>query len=531
MKLKALALVAAVLMTASCFAACGGDKNPTPTPGPDDTNEENNGGDETDDNAEDPHAHHQIEITETPVRNLDGTASSVDTSEAVNLIWYQWGDPHTDDDMVYEKLNEMSKNAINTTVDYKFADDTKAGLIISTDEYYDIIFSCSWQANYVNNANKGVFANLDDVLPTAAPTLWNFIPEKAWNGTQVNGSIYCVPVYKDTAAAQMWNMDATLLVDAGVTDAELDALNGTLKSVTPILQKIKDNTDIEGVEAPWMHAGSTIGRNFDYVNRAAGGIGIKFENTDGHLTSLLATDEALANVTEYKYWLDNGLCNKDAMTCEAPPWSPVSIGQGWPNCEAFWKNATHGEVTIREYLPPIYATDFVLGSCHAISVNSKYVDRAVLFLQWINCDFDARNTFVYGIEGTHYNLTDEGTVEVTERGTNKYRPAMFSQATFFTTIPEAPKPLNSWDGLLQACLEAKATPLLGFTPNNELVENELAQLNTTYKQYERALNCGAVADPAAELARVLDEMNATGLQDVIDIYQEQVDEFLAAKAE
>lgn len=153
------------------------------------------------------------------------------SSEAVDLIWYQYGDPLNDGEDVYEVLNEMSSEEINTTVQYLFADGTKAGLIISTDEYYDMIYSCSWQTNYVNNATKGVFAHLEEILPTVAPTLYNFIPELVWEGSTVNGHIDFVLAYKDSAGA----IDSDLMEAAGVTQEELDAVGNDWTAMTPIL--------------------------------------------------------------------------------------------------------------------------------------------------------------------------------------------------------------------------------------------------------------------------------------------------------
>ena len=160
MKLKALALVAAVLMTASCFAACGKtEEKPVESSTPVESNEEETPAEEEEGRSTE---HNLIEITGTPVTDLDYMDTDLDYSEEVNLLWYQWGDPAEESEMVYEKLNEMSKAEINTTVDYKFADGTKAGLIISTDEYYDMVFTCSWQTDYIGNANKGVFAHLEE---------------------------------------------------------------------------------------------------------------------------------------------------------------------------------------------------------------------------------------------------------------------------------------------------------------------------------------------------------------------------------
>ncbi len=529
MKLKALALIAAVLMTASCLAACADDDTSSVDSSSDVSSDASSDADST---AEERSTEHQqIEITSTPVTDLDYLDTDVDYSEAVELIWYQYGDAQTDGDDVYELLNQMSAEDINTTVEYLFADGTKAGLIISTDEYYDMIFSCSWQTNYVQNAAKGVFAHLEDYLPTAAPTLYNFIPELVWEGSTVNGHIDFVPVYKDSAASMKWKMDSSLMEEAGITQEEFDAVGVNWNNLTPLLQKLKDNTDLEGVEAPWMYDGmATLALDFDYVTRSCGGIGVPSSNTDGQLVSVLETEEAVNIASANQYWLQNGLTNADALTADAASWSPVTYGQGWDNCEQFWYNTDHGDVTISTITEAIYTTDYIIGSGHAISTNSDYIERALLYLQWINCNSEARNILCYGIEGTHWNLTDEGSVERTDEGSSKYAPASFSQATFFTTIPESPKSVDSWDGLLESCSNASATPLLGFVVDNTAVETEVAAIDLIYSQYSRALMVGAFdGDAQAELASVLEQLNASGLDTVMEEYQSQVDEFLAAQ--
>lgn len=258
-------------------------------------------------------------------------------------------------------------------------------------------------------------------------------------------------------------------------------------------------TDLEGVEAPYMYNNiSTRGLEFDYINRNSGGIGIPYDVTDNKVVSLLSTEEAVSKVITNKYWLDNGLRNADSLTAESS-WIPVYYGQGWVNCEAFWENNDHGSVVISTCVPAVYTTDSIVGSGNAISINSDHIERSLLFLQWINCNSEARDIFCYGVEGVHWNKTAEGTAERTEAGNTGYRPGNFAQGTFFTETPEAPKSLDSWDGLLESCMNAIATPLLGFTPDNSAIENELAATNMIWSQYSRAFMVGATENPEAEL--------------------------------
>ena len=85
MKLKALALVAAVLMTASCFAACGKTEEQKPVESTPDASSEVV--EESEEEAGRPTEHQLIEITSTPVDSLDYMDTDHDYSaEAVNLL-------------------------------------------------------------------------------------------------------------------------------------------------------------------------------------------------------------------------------------------------------------------------------------------------------------------------------------------------------------------------------------------------------------------------------------------------------------
>ncbi len=526
MKLKALALVAAVLMTASCFAAC--TKDPAPSSSDQPSNSDESSSDESSSEGEDNTGaeHQQIQVDTTPVTTLDYKATSIDTSEPVELLFYQYDEIKTDSEEVFAKLNEMSAADINTTVDFQWADGTKGGLIISTDEPYDMIFSCSWQNNYMQNAAKGAFAELDEALPKAAPTLWNFIPENVWNGTKFNGHIYCVPNYKDVAAAQMWKFDKSLVEDAGVTEAELDATGADPNSITPILEKIA-KTDMEGATAPYMlgTAHYLFNQEFDYINRSGAGIGVPYTATERKVMSVLEDPNTVRNMKALAAWNKAGLINKDATTLDTEPWTPVGLGQGWLGCEPLWKNNDHGEVVIRTKNPAVYTVDSAIGACNAISYQSENVERALLWFQWINCNNTARDIYCYGIEGKHWNKTAEGVIERTEEGNTNYRVSAFSQGSFFTMTPEVPNTADVYLGLLQSCVEAPVTVLQGFAGDASEVETQIASVDTVWTKYQRSLNCGVYEDVDAQIATILEELRGAGLDEIIAEYQSQVDEF------
>ena len=73
---------------------------------------------------------------------------------------------------------------------------------------------------------------------------------------------------------------------------------------------------------------------------------------------------------------------------------------------------------------------------------------------------------------------------------------------------------------------ATSSTCLGFVFDPEPVQNEIANVNTAWEKYNNDLLTGAI-DPETTVPTIIDELNAAGLQTVIDEAQKQLDAFFA----
>ena len=100
---------------------------------------------------------------------------------------------------VTDKLNEYTKEKLNVTVDIKYANwgdyGDKLSKIVQSGESYDMAFGAGIN-NYQDLASKGYFADLSQILPTAAPTLWDFTPEELWKGRTINNQVLVYQLIK-----------------------------------------------------------------------------------------------------------------------------------------------------------------------------------------------------------------------------------------------------------------------------------------------------------------------------------------------
>lgn len=85
-----------------------------------------------------------------------------------------------------------------------------------------------------------------------------------------------------------------------------------------------------------------------------------------------------------------------------------------------------------------------------------------------------------------------------------------------------------WEQCIEATKAAQQSCAIGFAYDSSSLSTEIATLSNIKDQYVDALNTGAV-DPAVELPKFLEELEAAGMQTVIDEKQAQLDAWIASK--
>ncbi len=171
-------------------------------------------------------------------------SDSKEELEHVNLTYYFANSPVEDLARVSGLANEIIKEKINATVEYKLLDWSqyaqKLNLMISSGEPFDMAFCGSWgDMNYFQNAGNGAFLPLDNLLDKYAPVSKSRVPEQIWDGVKVNGNIYGVVNY------QVWGMANARGIQ--LRQDLVDEFGFDWKSVkkwediTPYLAKVKEN--------------------------------------------------------------------------------------------------------------------------------------------------------------------------------------------------------------------------------------------------------------------------------------------------
>jgi putative aldouronate transport system substrate-binding protein len=157
--------------------------------------------------------------------------------------------------------------------------------------------------------------------------------------------------------------------------------------------------------------------------------------------------------------------------------------------------------------------------------NSKHAEAAMKFLNLWFSNEELGTLIAYGIEGTHYQLNENGMGTYLEGQDSSSCTYHLGNGISNTNRIrwETENPEYS-ELLIKSNNEAIKSAALGFAFDTSAVENEITQLDNVCSKYQIGLECGAL-DPSS-IADFNAELKSAGLDTVIAEKQRQLNEFL-----
>lgn len=436
------------------------------------------------------------------------------------LIWWQIGPKPIDNDKVLEALNEYTSEKIGVKVNIKYADwgewELKFPTIILSGEDFDMMFID--HTYYSVPVHLNAFADITNIIEDESPDLKNFIPDILWQGVKVNGKIYSVPTYKDSSQTQYWVWDEDLVKQLNidyksiVTFEELDIAIRKIKEAYPSKYPLYiDQNGIQGL--------------LDIYDSMGGlpVVGVSYSDKDAKVVNVLNQPDIIEKLNFIHKWYNEGFIDPNAPTIASlPKYKIVYSQQGFEGADTIWSMQDGYNVVSNKMWGPFYSTPTIQGSMNAIFSGSNYIKQAVKYLELVNTDATMRNMLAYGIEGEHYKVTSENTVEYLNEN---YRPTLYSQGTFFNLMPVSPNASNQWELVRKQNETASTSPILGFTFDDTNVRDELIDCKAQYESYKSQILTG-VREPNEAIEELNTILYNNGLQKIIDEAQMQINKFL-----
>ena len=161
----------------------------------------------------------------------------------------------------------------------------------------------------------------------------------------------------------------------------------------------------------------------------------------------------------------------------------------------------------------------------------------MMFLELLNTDHFVATALRFGLEGIHWNMSDEESVldfmntkngDPANRGHYYWYGAQFG--SFIHSYVPSGYPANFTELILEANASAITNTNLGFIFDSTEVQNEIAACNSVIGEYEKNLKYGFIPEDEvdANIDEFLTKLEASGASKIVTVAQTQLDAWRAA---
>lgn len=461
--------------------------------------------------------------------------------ETVSLIWYQVGDAQKDDQMVMDEVNKYVAEKIGVKIkivkvgwsDYS----QKMQVVINTDDKWDLCFTSSWTNDYLQNAQKGVFLELDDYLEKEGKDMYAYIDSRFWDAARVGGKIYGVPSEKEIGNCPMWVFTKEYVDKYNIPYEELH----TLEDLEPWLQLIKEKEpDVVPLYCTRDYSAPT------YMDKIVDPIGIEYGDDSLTVKNIFETEKMMSTLRTMRKYYEAGYINDNAALAsdEKSVKRFVTKGDGHPYAEITWGKDLGYDVVATPIMDTQITNASARGALTAVNRNSEHPEKAVEFLNLVNTDSYLRNLLNYGIEGVHWHKTEvleeeaaaaqgepyvyEVKAMLDEEKKQDYSVPYWVQGGMFSTYVLENEPIGKWAVFKDFNDASSPAPSLGFDFNIDAVKTQVSELRNVLDEFGKPLYTGSV-DPDVYVPKLLEKLEQTGVEQVIEEMQRQIDEWKVSK--
>lgn len=456
--------------------------------------------------------------------------------EYVELIWYGHANP-TDTEKALEEVNKILKERYNTTLKvYQIGWNdwqSKYNLLLTTGENVDLVYVNS--AIYSQYAPTGAFIDLTELFPEYMPKTYEYFTAEELAQFSIDGKIYAVPSSMRTYQPYGVVYRTDLLDELGV------------EKITD-MESFEDFMDAVVAKGEIPYNGNPEDR-FMRMFRAY----YKFETIANDATSVAVitnyddpasvvaypfTDEYVEWAHRMKDYADRGYWSENALSSTMSAYDMIQLGaspMSIENTDGFSKvvNALKG-------VDPSYTVDFwsltnltgyaipnsILNDAFAIPKVSKNAERTMTIVEAIKTDRKLYDLWMYGIEGYHYDLAEDGRLITPAAGQPDTVSYNRSSVSWFMRVDSMNRDnVNTWPGTAELQETFKqigvankyGTVIIDYSS----VQPELAAVTQVMQQYGAPINVGLVDDVDAAIEEYRAKLQSAGVDKLVEVIREQ----------
>ena len=523
---KLLALVLALALVVTAFAACSGgtttESSKTESSKTEESKTEESKTESSETNTDDGTIH--------PMRIVQpGTLSS---------------DYETGMAAVNEKLKADGVNIeVSVTRIPWDAYAEKLNLMLTTGEEFELLHVMQDVKNLSSIAGMGALLSIHDLIGNY-PDLYNKFTETEWLGTLYNGEEYAVPDSWRT----LDNMMSYVCYRKDIAEkVGYDEYPETLDGMIDLMKKSQDQILEEtGMKAyTWFHQNQDtahwLHRSYDtYPFYVENSLGIVLIRQDGTVDSFYESEEFKKDANTYYELYQAGLIDPDILNRDhqkkyddakfgamlpsqtfSPDDGVTMVNNGVEDAVVEWTPAFGSDI------PDMIYT--YLQNMNAISSTSEDPESGLKFLNWLYASEENHALFHYGIEGTHYTKVGDNRIEQVKGDDGNPLYVMDTWMSGYAPYLYWGKDStdSNIDYMTYRSDNYVISPAAGFIFDASPVQSELTNLQTEIIASIYPIKVGMVSYED-NIDAAIEKLKAAGLDAYLEEYRSQFQAYLDA---
>ncbi|MBP8989211.1 MAG: ABC transporter substrate-binding protein [Clostridia bacterium] len=480
--------------------------------------------------------------------------SGEEAVEQIVMVYQLMRSIPPDNELVQNEINAYIKDLIHVSIELvpiSMGDYTQqVTLMITSKEDMDLMctmpggplqFSNMTAQNQLlditdllNEYGQGIIESIENVNP------------KYLDATKIKGRYYAVPSNYNKVTNMYVSIRKDVLAEQNL---DLKAVKN-MADLEAILETLRENYDIPPLA--YAKAGSTLLvftngiLNFDHfeetipIDTLGDGdfkYGIIKNNDNYDIINFYETDDYKKIVEKAHEWYTKGYIYPDAATAEESSSDIVRANGALGNIvasergvEQLENNRCGHEMEVTQIGTGLVATNNLQKFTWALPVTCKKPEAAMKFLNLTYTDEHVINLLNFGIEGVHYVVTEDGTIDFPEGVTAETtRYGVFMDFLFgnqFLAKVWKGNPPNLRELSLEDNRNAEVTNTAGFVVVSTEMQDQLAAVTNVLQQYRPFLESGT-SDPTTALPEMQNALQAAGFQEILDEVQRQLNDWLS----
>lgn len=488
------------------------------------------------------------EVTSAPAsvdESKETEAPADPFEEYVELVLYSSGSSGKDTEKVMEAFNEKLKEKCNTTIKVTCLGwdnyQNQYNLILTTGEPADLMYV---NPNLYNRyAATGAFADLTELFPELMPETYGLFTADQIQQVKVDGKIYMIPSYEKNYGQNGIFYRADLAKKHGISEIN------SIETLEAYMTAIAENeTDIRAIDGNPEQALFQLFKAYYGLEAIAGSttsvVMVKSYDDIHNIVAYPFTDEYVEWAHKMKDWATKGFWSSNALSSTMDPWSSIQVGTSaitqanadgaknmmrnmatkLPDSEcAYWSLS---ELTGYSFVNPVTENGY------AVPASSPNAERALRVLEIIKNDQDLFDLWMYGIEGYHFDITEEGNLVRPAAGQDPstVNTHSMSGAQYAMRVSKLMRNDEGvWEGynaLLEQLGKIEVSNKFGSVALDYTdVQAELAAVNQVVQQYGYAINIGIVEDVDAAIEEYRNQLKAAGIDRLLEVVSEQMEAY------